>query len=160
MSKCRICGEPKPPISQIRGVCNSFECLRKAREEQPVEPKLRSKIKTDVKKLKRKVDRFYKFGKYQWDKRKNKRGQVHCEETGKLLGYDFDPKLGHGMCISHILPKSTYPEAYYHPLNCNVLSHEAHRQWEFGDKNSMQIYEKNLKIIQEIKDSLDSQFDE
>lgn len=156
-SKCRICGGVKPPISRIKGVCNKGACIKQAQSETTKKIKYTRKLKKAIDWTKRK--RFLQFGKYQWDLRKNIKGEVYCEETGKFLGDDFNEQLGHGMCISHILPGSSHPELYFHPLNCNVLTHDAHRQWEEGDRKSMKIYNKNQKLIEQMLKSKNKTFD-
>lgn len=43
------------------------------------------------------------------------------------------------------------PEMANDPRNINILCLEHHNQWENGNRKAMRIYEKNQKIIEELK---------
>lgn len=69
-----------------------------------------------------------------------------CEETFAALNYYSSAH------ISHILSRGAHPEMALDIRNINILSYEAHQQWEFGDRKSMRIYLKNLEIIDKLKE--------
>lgn len=68
-----------------------------------------------------------------------------CEETFRPL-HEYS-----AVHISHILSRGAFPEMRYDPRNVNILSLQAHNQWEFGDRTKMRIYQKNQVIIQKLK---------
>lgn len=64
-----------------------------------------------------------------------------CEETGLPL-YSY-----RAIFISHILSRGAHYEKSVDPRNINILSPDAHQQWENGDRESMRIYWKNQTAI-------------
>jgi 5-methylcytosine-specific restriction endonuclease McrA len=76
--------------------------------------------------------------------------KVHaCEECGRYLGDDFRDSSGKiaKFMFSHILTKAAYPEFRSNPKNFNLLCFKCHQKWEFGDRTSMNINEKNEATI-------------
>jgi len=78
-----------------------------------------------------------------------------CEECGCTLPDEF--RDGNGMIImrgrfSHILSKAAFPEFRNDTRNFNLLCNQHHDQWEFHDRESMRIYDKNQEIIQKLLD--------
>ena len=49
--------------------------------------------------------------------------------------------------MSHILTKGAHPSLRHDKRNINLVCMEHHQIWEFGDRKSMKIYEKNKPII-------------
>jgi hypothetical protein len=111
------------------------------RFEMPLELRINIQVELFGKKEPKNDSKFYR---YCW----NKLGTI-CEETGREL-------RAYNAChISHILPKSAYPEMRYEPLNINILSFESHQLWEFGTKDKksqMNIWEKNQIRIAYLKE--------
>lgn len=69
----------------------------------------------------------------------------YCEETGRpLLEYSAS-------YISHILTRGAHPDMRYDPRNVNILCYQMHEKWEFGNRKEMRIYERNQKIINQLK---------
>lgn len=83
-------------------------------------------------------ERFYKWV---WDNKPHV-----CEETGKPLGDEFSATY-----ISHILSRGAHPEMAHDPRNVNLLSPEAHEQWENGDRKKMNIFASNEIRIEALK---------
>lgn len=81
-----------------------------------------------------------KFYRWVW-----KRKEHFCEECGKPL------RAYSSAYVSHILSRGAYPEMAHDPRNINMLCVEHHHQWEFGDRKSMRIYNKNIKLIEHLK---------
>lgn len=52
---------------------------------------------------------------------------------------------------SHILSRGAYPEFAYYPDNVNILCFKHHQQWENGKRETMRIYDRNMRIIRELK---------
>ena len=76
-----------------------------------------------------------------------------CEECGEVLPMEFKDQRGNLIAIyrySHILTKGAYPEHRHDLNNINILCLKHHKQWEFGDRESMNIFSKNQKIIEKI----------
>lgn len=83
-----------------------------------------------------------------------------CEEC-KLNGIytplpdQFEDEEGNIIAIwqySHILSKGAFEEFRHNKNNINRICREHHDQWEFGNRESMKIYEPNQIIIQKLKD--------
>lgn len=86
----------------------------------------------------RKVDA--KFFRWIWQNKPH-----FCEECGKPLQY-----YSATFC-SHIMTRGGNPEMANDPRNINILCLEHHNQWENGNRKAMRIYERNQKIIEELK---------
>lgn len=69
-----------------------------------------------------------------------------CEETMKPL-----PEYSAAF-ISHILSKGAHPEMAHDPRNINILCLEAHNRWENGDRENMRIYQRNMLMIEQLKE--------
>lgn len=79
-----------------------------------------------------------------------------CEETGQMLPGEFEDENGNIIAIwqySHILTKAAWPEFRHHRLNINRLSLVAHQDWEYGDRESMNIFKSNQERIKKIKEN-------
>ena len=77
-----------------------------------------------------------------------------CEECGIELNDQFFDENNNIVMISqysHILSKAAFPEHRHNPENFNRLCQEHHHQWDFGCKDTMEIFEKNQKIIDRLK---------
>ena len=83
--------------------------------------------------------RFYH---YAWEVSK-----IHvCEECGRTI-----PAYT-STAISHILSRGAYAPMAYDLRNFNLLCYDCHQRWESPvTRTSMRIYEKNQKIIAELK---------
>ena len=79
-----------------------------------------------------------------------------CEECGELLPDEFEDENGNINAIyqySHILSKKAFGQFRNNRLNFNKLCRKHHDQWEFGDKQKMNIYKENQKVIQKLFES-------
>lgn len=69
-----------------------------------------------------------------------------CEECGDNLPKKFrgeDGKILARYRFSHIVAKSIAPELRHKIKNINDLCLKCHTKWDFGDRKSMKIYDKN-----------------
>ena len=70
----------------------------------------------------------------------------YCENCHIYLGEKFK-----SVFCSHILTKGAHPKHRYNKDNINLLCFNCHQKWEFQDRTKMPIYNKNIKVIEEIK---------
>lgn len=73
-----------------------------------------------------------------------------CEECGTQLPTEFrdvDGKVIARWRYSHIIPKSIAPDLRHELININHLCLKHHMEWENGEKENMNIYEKNKKRL-------------
>lgn len=70
----------------------------------------------------------------------------NCEECGASLGDHPD-----AIYFSHILSKGAHPAMRHDNRNINLLCPDHHRQWEFGGRKNMRIFETNLETMEELK---------
>ena len=68
-----------------------------------------------------------------------------CEECGRPIRYPS------AINVSHILSRGAHPELSFDPRNVNILCPKHHSTWENGDRQSMLIYNKNNRIIAQLK---------
>ena len=68
-----------------------------------------------------------------------------CEECGRYISYPS------AVNVSHILTRGAHPDKAHDPRNVNFLCFDCHARWENGDRESMKIYPKNLKTIEQLK---------
>ena len=76
----------------------------------------------------------------------------HCENCGTPLPNTFEEN---GSLVgiyrySHILTKASHPEHRNNVENFNQLCFSCHQLWEFGDRASMPIFEKNKQTIEKL----------
>lgn len=71
--------------------------------------------------------------------------QHFCEECMKPL------REYSAVYCSHILTRGAHPEMAHDPRNINILCFEHHKQWENGDRESMRIYERNIRTIEKLR---------
>ena len=73
----------------------------------------------------------------------------YCEECGVRLPNQFEDESGNIIMISqysHIISKGSDPKFRHDYRNFNRLCFDCHQKWEFGDRQSMNIYENNVNI--------------
>lgn len=88
------------------------------------------------------VEKNQRYYYWNWENKKHR-----CEECNTPLDHYS------ATYISHILPRSAHPEMAFDPRNNNILCLFHHAQWEDEEKRkTMRIYEKNLIIIEKLKD--------
>lgn len=68
-----------------------------------------------------------------------------CEECLKPL------REYSAVYCSHILSRGAYPEMAFDARNINLLCFNCHQRWENGDRRAMRIYDRNIRIINELK---------
>lgn len=68
-----------------------------------------------------------------------------CEETMRPL-HNYSAGV-----ISHILTKGAHPEMAHDPRNVNILWLPCHNEWEFGKREKMNIYKRNLITINQLQ---------
>lgn len=69
----------------------------------------------------------------------------YCEECMRPI------RFYSAVNCSHILSRGAYPEMAIDVRNINILCFDCHNRWEHGNRESMRIYPRNLKIIEELK---------
>ena len=76
-----------------------------------------------------------------------------CEECGAMLPDIFEDEYGIVAIYqySHILSKGHEPKLRHCKLNVQKLCLQCHNHWEFGDKESMKICEKNQVLIEKMR---------
>lgn len=80
-----------------------------------------------------------------------------CEECGCKLPDQFEDDDGNIVYIhqySHIISKGSDQRFRHDIRNFNRLCHRHHHQWEFMDRESMNIFEGNMKIMIELRREL------
>lgn len=155
--KCKnfaICGNYKPPISKVSGLCDECALKYMQNKENTYPKKYFKETKESNNRRIKSISLFREFGSNVWELNRNKKtGIVYCSETSKPLCNPFDPfdaKKGHGMCVSHILSKSSHPKLYLVLENADILCWDAHQKFEYGDKKSMKIWNKYEPIIEKL----------
>lgn len=174
---CKACKQEKW-INNARRLC--FECVYKVnhggknclevqREKQKNKPvKVYTLKRTPLKRYSFKKKRHYiKSSKETQEKRKetlrkdretyfkvfiNK--ENFCEECGCCLPSIFEDENGNIVAIyrfSHILSKGSAPEFRHNSDNFNIFCLKCHNQWDFGEKEKMNIFEENQKIIEKLR---------
>ena len=53
--------------------------------------------------------------------------------------------------ISHILSRGAFTDCAHDVRNINILCFDCHQRWENGDRKSMRIYSRNMRIINDLK---------
>jgi uncharacterized Zn finger protein (UPF0148 family) len=149
---CKLRFEPKyngdTVCSRVCG--NAYKLAKQQAKENKVKRQLYLKPIPKVSKNgKIRNEKKIEYYKSMWLLSANKRGECTCENCGMIL-FEFKPHY-----ISHILSRGAHPKLALHPLNHNILccglgTNECHEQWEFGDRTSMLIYEKNNKRIEKL----------
>lgn len=146
--KIEGCGDDDGLImTSSRRLCMKCEGNRKKKKPiQPFSAKKKEKMKQSEEYYRLAIARHIA---------KNK-GKCPCEECGVNIE---NPE---GMNVSHILPGSTYEELYLHELNHNILckvgddennwGKSCHNVWEYGEKEKMKIYPKNMELIPFLKE--------
>jgi len=174
--KCKECGGNNPIVNKHFGLCQSCNNIRlhgsKHGKQYTFNRNEKKSVKPDITRLKHEVtggmndkqvyivgggrstgkslalyiadNTFYKKV---FDESDHK-----CEECGCKLNdvfADDEGKVINRHRYSHIIPKSIAPHLRHNIKNINNLCLEDHTKWDFGDKVSMRIYEKNKKRFPE-----------
>lgn len=154
---CNGCGESKLIVHKSKKLCTT--CLNRTKvKNKPIKSKVYTLKRTPLKRSTKKIEQFSKSGKIRkakdidfykesWEARQDWKGGCVCEECRVYL-----PAYSSAF-VSHILSRGAYPEFAHNKKNYNILCLKHHNQWETGDRESMSIYEKNQKIIQELFES-------
>jgi hypothetical protein len=82
-----------------------------------------------------------------------------CEECGEQLNDEFRDEEGQIVArwqYSHIITKKSEPRLRNNPKNFNRLCFLDHQKWEFEDRTTMRIYKPNQKIIEQLRQELNS----
>lgn len=162
---CIYCGDEKWLVNK-KGACaecqkskNSGESVNKLfqgeqkRRVNKIYDSQRKPLKNDkIEKRRRIIEKDEELYEYIYSTKTNQ-----CEECfAPLPGIfrDSEENVIARWQYSHILSKGAYPELRHHKQNINRLCFKHHQQWEFGDRESMVIYEKNLKVIEDLLKNL------
>lgn len=145
--KCSGCGHMK--IIWSRGRC--IDCARR----QDTKPLNQSSIKRNtngINKTSKKRDAVRQKDRLLYEAVWSER-EHHCEECAALYGKGSRSFLGNQMepfMFSHILTKAAHPKLRHVKDNINLLCLDHHHAWEFGERSSMQIFERNQRKILEL----------
>ena len=121
---CRHCQQPRWIVNKRRYACQS--CNEKLKKAARITPSRQERNQD-----------------YYHEKWNSVPDPHYCEECGKYL------KEYSAVYISHILPRSAYPELAWDLRNSNILCWTDHNRWEDpGKRIHMRIYKKNKIIIQ------------
>ena len=126
---------------------NKKEKLNK-REETRFKRVVESKDAVKKKRLKKKMGKNFVLDELFYEECFNDCKIHECEECRFPLPTEFRDDSGKVIArfrYSHIIAKSIAPELRHDRNNINHLCMECHTKWDFGDKRSMNIYEKNSK---------------
>ena len=83
----------------------------------------------------------------------NQKFYKYCLEHKPLVCEECGCPINHPSAynVSHILTRGAHPEMAHDPRNVNILCPKHHSSWENGDRHSMLIYNKNNRIIAQLK---------
>ena len=139
---CKKCKKDKRIVNKFHGLCT--ECNNERLHGSKYGKRYKT-LKNSKKYLKSNKNSNYEkdnnFYKECFDSCK-----VHkCEECNVDLPkvFEHDGKVVARWRYSHIIPKSIAPKLRRVIDNINHLCFNCHSKWEFGDKMSMKIYDKN-----------------
>lgn len=147
---CKRCDQPKLIVHKSLGLCQY--CLRIVKAEEQIErhkdkprkeykPLKRTPIRSVSKKGRNVVKKDEEIYGILWETKAHV-----CEECGCGLG--DEPRRYY---FSHILSKGAHPKLRAELKNFNILCLKDHQEWEVGDRESMKIWEKNKKVIEELE---------
>jgi hypothetical protein len=146
---CSNCGKNPYIVNRIKWLCQPCNYERLHGVEQYKVPKQEA-IKPS-KKRKSVLDADRETYRIVFETHPNQ-----CEECNCKLPDTFEDENGRINAIfqySHIATKKAFPEFRNNPKNFNRLCLKCHTQWETGNRKEMNIYEGNMKIIEELKNS-------
>ena len=151
MSNCSNCGKNKPLVNKFFKLCLFCNTERLNANKKPKEY---DRVKTLKKPLKKPKNKFSEKTKEKikadeefYEKCFNM-SDHKCEECGCDLPTEFRDDNGKVLArwrYSHIIPKSIASNLRHNIDNINHLCLNDHAKWENGDKESMKIYDKNIK---------------
>ena len=125
---------------------------KKEKSSRVVEPRIKRKVESSeaIKKKqgRRKMGKNFDLDELFYEECFNSCKDHSCEECGKPLPTEFrndDGRIIARFRYSHVIAKSIAPELRHDINNINHLCLECHTKWDFGDKKSMDIHEKNRK---------------
>lgn len=163
---CIECNKPNRSINS-RGLCSM--CVYKKNhggksqvevlvEKQRLKPRKSFRVngrikaeKLERRRIKHQKDRELYL--YIFNTRPHKCEECDCDLPDVFEIFDATFERDSIVCISqysHIITKGSRPDLRWHKKNINRLCPKCHDKWEFGDRESMRIYEPNQIIIQEI----------
>jgi len=151
-SPCSKCGKPFFIVNKTHNLCADCNHIRlhgetrlqSAIKKQKTQKRKLYKIKPSKKRketLEKDRDTYFQLF---------NKSNCECEECTAPLPTDFEDENGSLIYIhrySHILGKKAYPEYRNELWNFNELCLSCHQIWDFGDKKSMKIYNKNKQTI-------------
>lgn len=174
-NKCSECGNQRIIVNKKYNLCQQCNYIRihgiSSQEAQisKLKEKLNKVYQLNKKPLKQ-AKKYIKSSKATKEKRKallDKDREVYlkvfnskpnvCEECGAMLPdefEDFEGSINYIEQYSHIISKGSEVRLRHNEKNFNRLCFHCHQLWEGGDRSKMKIYENNLKIIEELKQSL------
>jgi len=120
-------------------VSRGYQPLIDRRFRMPIA--LRVAIQTQLFGREHSPENYQKFYQWCWQHKKH-----ICEETMRPL-HQYSASY-----VSHILTKGAHPNMAFDPRNVNILCYEMHNKWEFGNRESMRIYQSNQLIIAQLRE--------
>ena len=163
--KCKnfdTCGNYKPQIAQVSGMCNS--CAAEYNRNKPKKiselkrstlkrtPLKRSRVKPTLKSLDARLTSILRFEEYVKRKIENeisRNKKVICAECGKLITTQYIPKT-FGFNVAHLISKGSDVSVYYLQENSIFLCRDHHWQLDHGDCTKLRIWPQ----IEELKESI------
>ena len=166
--KCEKCGEEKPITNKHFCLCRECNNIRlygnKYGKRHNYATKISNSLRTHKKGFKTKTKQSYFAPNFSKEEKKINiiledelfyekcfnLSNHKCEECGCDLPETFrddDGKIIARYRYSHIVPKSLSKSLRHNITNINHLCLKHHIQWDFGDKKSMKIYDKNRRLF-------------
>lgn len=148
---CSCCGKHKRIVNKFFFLCMFCNNLRLSKNKKEKTTLDNSYFVKDLKSVKKTTSQKIKEDEHFYEKCFNQSNHK-CEECGCQLPdffRDENGKVAARWRYSHIIPKSISKDLRHKIENINHLCLKHHMQWENGDKQNMNIYNKNKLIFPE-----------
>tara|TARA_R110000744_G_C19308962_1_gene556506 strand:+ start:959 stop:1480 length:522 start_codon:yes stop_codon:yes gene_type:complete len=162
---CSKCKKDKPIKNAFHKLCLECNSKRLEAKKEPKstiyinkkekssrikEPRIKRKVESTAsikqKRGRKKMNKNFNLDELFYEECFNSCKDHSCEECGNKLPTEFrndDGKVIARFRYSHIIAKSIAPDLRHIINNINHLCISCHTKWDFGDKKSMNIYNKN-----------------